>query len=71
MGCRFLEEGDYSQALDGLVMGAQRMTYDMSVVNRLGSRERWSKQGNLELFMQELVANSMKAVVVRSERRKN
>jgi len=71
VGCGFLEEGDYSQALDGLVMGAQRMTYDMSVVNRLGSRERWSKQGNLELFMQELVANSMKAVVVRSERRKN
>lgn len=47
------------------------MTYDMSVVNRLGSRERWSEQGDLELFMQELVANSMKAVVVRSERRKN
>ena len=38
MGCRFLEEGDYSQALDGLVMGAQRMTYDMSVLNRLGSK---------------------------------
>ena len=71
MGCRFLEEGDYSQALDGLVMGAQRMTYDMSVLNRLGSRERWSKRGDLELFLQELVANSMKPVAVRSERRKN
>ena len=47
------------------------MTYDMSVLNRLGSRERWSKRGDLELFLQELVANSMKPVAVRSERRKN
>ena len=52
-------------------MGAQRMTYDMSVVNRPGSRERWSERGDLEFFMQELVANSMKPVAVRSERRKN
>lgn len=69
MGCGFLEEGDYSQALDGLVMGARRMTCDMSVVNRLGGRERRSDPGDLELFMQELEANSVKAVAVRSERR--
>lgn len=44
------------------------MTCDMNVVNRLGGRERRSEPGDLELFMQELEAHSVKAVAVRPER---